>query len=317
MRESMMEDRMRRPSRVLRDLEIPRAAWEFAACCATWPAMRSAPHGDGHGVLVLPGFMAADSSTWPLRTVLRRLDYDARPWGLGRNFGPTDAITEALPRHLEKLYSTTGRRVSLVGMSLGGVFARDLARSHADLVRQVITLGSPFRLPVRHSGPSLTHAAWLYRMLRPWHGQRDVERPPEDDLPVLSVPSTAIYSRTDGVVPWRACIEREAPMTQCIEVRGSHIGLGHNPMALAVIAGQLAHPERDLAAAVATRPVRRPARRAEPRSIHRIDRSRTTCPAARALSTNPRSTSSTRTSPTRDGGAATFTAFDPHRTAGV
>lgn len=238
-----MEDRMRRPSRVLRDLEIPRAAWEFAACCATWPAVRSAPHGDGHGVLVLPGFMAADSSTWPLRTVLRRLGYDARPWGLGRNFGPTAAITEGLPRRLEKLYSTTRRRVSVVGVSLGGVFARDLARSHAGLVRQVITLGSPFRRPVQHSKPNLTHAAWLYRMLRPWHGQRDVERPPEDDLPLLSVPSTAIYSRTDGVVPWRACIEREAPMTQSIEVSGSHIGLGHNPMALVVIVGQLARPE--------------------------------------------------------------------------
>jgi hypothetical protein len=236
-------DRVRRPSRVLRDLEIPRATWELAACYASWPMAGCAPRGDGHGVLVLPGFMATDSSTRPLRALLRRLGYDARPWLLRRNLGPTEAIVERMPRRLHDVWSSTGRPVSLVGASLGGVFARDLARSHPDMVRQVITLGSPFRLPVRYSGRHLTHAGPLYRALRPWHSQRGIERSEEDDLPPLQVPATAIYTRTDGVVPWRACIEREGPTSESVEVWGSHSGLGHNPLALVIVADRLAQPE--------------------------------------------------------------------------
>jgi hypothetical protein len=234
---------MRRPPRLLRDLEVPRAMWEFGAYCASRPMGWFAPRGDGHGVLVLPGFLATDGSTGPLRAFLRRLGYDARPLLLGRNFGPTDAIVDGLPRRLSDLYASTGRRVSLVGVSLGGIFARDLARSHAELVRQVITLASPFRLPVRYTGPELTHAGPLYRAFTSRHSTRAAERPEEDDLPPLSVPSTAIYTRTDGVVPWWSCIEREGPASQSVEVWGSHSGLGHNPLALAVVADRLAQPE--------------------------------------------------------------------------
>ena len=236
-------ERMRRPPRLLRDLEVPRAMWELGAYYASRPTAWLAPRGDGHGVLVLPGFMTTDVSTRPLRAFLRRLGYDARPWLLDRNVGPTDAIVDGLPRRLRDLHTSTGRRVSLVGVSLGGVFARDLARSHADLVRQVITLGSPFRLPVRYSGPELTNTGPLYRAFRPRHSRRAGERPEEDDLPLLSVPSTAIYTRTDGVVPWQSCVEREGPTSQSVEVWGSHCGLGHNPLALSVIADRLAQPE--------------------------------------------------------------------------
>jgi pimeloyl-ACP methyl ester carboxylesterase len=234
---------MRRPPRVLRDLEVPRAVWEFGAYCASSPMSSFAPRGDGHGVLVLPGFLATDGSTGPLRGFLRRLGYDARPWLLGRNFGPTDEVVDGLPRRLFDLHTSTRRRVSLVGVSLGGIFARDLARSHAELVRQVITLASPFRLPVRYSGPEPTHAGPLYRAFRSWHSARAAARPEEDELPPLSAPSTAIFTRTDGVVPWWSCIEREGPTSQSIEVWGSHSGLGHNPLALAVVADRLAQPE--------------------------------------------------------------------------
>lgn len=236
-------ERMRRPPRLLRDLEVPRAMWELGAYYASRPTAWLAPRGDGHGVLVLPGFMATDVSTRPLRAFLRRLGYDAQPWLLGRNVGPTDAIVDGLPRRLRDLHTSTGRRVSLVGVSLGGVFARDLAPSHADLVRQVITLASPFRLPVRYSGPELTNTGPLYRAFRPRHSRRAAERPEEDDLPLLSVPSTAIYTRTDGVVPWQSCLEREAATSQSIEVWGSHCGLGHNPLVLSIIADRLAQPE--------------------------------------------------------------------------
>jgi hypothetical protein len=228
---------------VLRDLEIPRATWELVACYTSWPMARFAERGDGHGVLVLPGFMATDRSTRPLRAFLRRLGYDAQPWRLGRNLGPTDAIIDGLPRRLRDLQVTTGRRVSVVGVSLGGTFARGLARSHPDLVRQVITLGSPFRLRAEYAGRNLTHAEPIYRTLGPLHSRRVAGRREEDDLPPLPVPATAIYSRTDGVVPWQACVERERPMSESVGVWGSHLGLGHNPVALAVVADRLAQAE--------------------------------------------------------------------------
>ena len=235
-------DHWRRPSRVLRDLEAPRAIGELVAYYTSRPMARFAQRGDGHGVLVLPGLLASDRSTRPLRAFLHRLGYDARPWRLGRNLGPTDAVMDGLPRRLGDLHATTGRPVSVVGVSLGGSYARDLARVHPDLVRQVITLGSPFRLPVKYAGRHLTHAEGIYRALGPRHSRRIVERPEEDDLPPLPVPATAIYTRSDGVVPWRACLEREGPTSESVEVRGSHSGLGHNPLALAVIADRLAQP---------------------------------------------------------------------------
>lgn len=238
---STMTDAVRRPSRVLRDLEMARATWELAAFYALWPTALLAPRGDGHGVLALPGFIGTDLSTRPLRVLLRLLGYDARPWGLGRNLGPTEAVVGGLPRRLVELNESTGRPVSLVGVSLGGIFARDLARRHPGLVRQVVTLGSPFGLPAGQTVPHPTHAGSLYRAFRPLH--RDVDWRDERDLPPLPVPSTAIYTRSDGIVPWRACLEREAPTSESIEVFGSHSGLGHNPLALAVIADRLAQPE--------------------------------------------------------------------------
>jgi pimeloyl-ACP methyl ester carboxylesterase len=230
----------RRPSRVLRDLEITRLTGEFGAYVAMQAALRFVPRGDGHGVLVVPGFMVSDVSTWPLRSMLRRLGYDAAPWRLGRNLGPTRAIALGLPRRLKELCARRGRRVSLVGVSLGGVFARDLASRHPDLLRQVITLGSPFRLPSQATGRHLTHAEPLYRALAPWHV---AARPRHDDPPGRSVPFTAVFTRTDGVVPWRACMAEDGPTSESVEVWGSHSGLGHNPLALAVVADRLAQPD--------------------------------------------------------------------------
>jgi len=236
-------EEMRRPSRLLRNLEIARSTWEFGAYTLARPLGRFVPRGDGHGVLVLPGFMAADLSTRTLRAFLRRRGYDAQPWRLGRNLGPTESTMDGLPRRLHELYARTGRPVSLIGQSLGGVFARDMARLYPEKVRLVITLASPFRLPVRYTGPDLTNASGLYRILRPRHTAQSVQRPEEEDLPPLTVPRTAIYTRTDGVVPWRSCLEQESPTSENVEIWGSHIGLGHNPLALIVIADRLAQPE--------------------------------------------------------------------------
>lgn len=238
----MTDEPVKRPARWLRDLELSRAVGELTAFAASWGALPLAPRGDGHGVLVLPGFLTADGATWPLRDVLRRLGHDVRPWDLGRNLGPTSVITRGLVRRLERLHDESGGRVSLVGMSLGGVLARDLARTHPDLVRQVITLGSPFALPPDTTHRNATHAAPLYRAVQPWHERRDAGRR-RGSSASLEVPSTAIYTRTDGIVPWTACIQQPGPHSENVEVWGSHVGLAHNPLSLAVMADRLALPE--------------------------------------------------------------------------
>lgn len=195
-----------RPSRLLLGLEAPRAAAEYAWFAASWPAAALAPRGDGHGVLVLPGWLTGDATTGPLRRLLRRLGYAAHGWDLGRNLGPTDETRTGLERRLRDLHETTGGPVSLVGMSLGGVLARRLTREHPGLVRRVVTMGSPFR-------------------------------PYERGEPPLPVPSTAIYSRGDGIVDWRTCVDTDG--RESVEVRGSHCGLGHNPLVVRIVAERL------------------------------------------------------------------------------
>src|SRR5215212_8713753 len=130
--------------------EPGRAMGDYGLYLAARPLMSRLPHGDGHPVVVLPGLLADDASTRTLRTVLRKLGYDAHGWGLGRNIGPTAACVTGTRDLLDRLSDKHQRRVSLIGWSLGGIFARDLARRSPDSVRQVITLGSPFRL-ARHS----------------------------------------------------------------------------------------------------------------------------------------------------------------------
>ena len=125
------------PARSLADLvTLPLAA----------PWLARAPRGDGHGVLVLPGLLASDSSTALLRRFLRLLGYDVRGWRLGRNLGPTGEVLDGLPARLGELASLTGGPVSVIGWSLGGIYARELARQRPGEVRRVITLGSPFAL---------------------------------------------------------------------------------------------------------------------------------------------------------------------------
>lgn len=230
------------PSALLALTELPRALAEFGSLA--WSAgalLASAPRGDGHPVLVLPGFMTSDTSTRVLRRFLRTTGHDAHTWNLGRNLGPR-AIGhdgEHLVARLREIHDATGQTISLVGWSLGGVMARLLARKAPDAVRQVITLGSPF------AGSPRTTKVWkLYELMsgtkiddaQTRAHMADVSAPP-------SVPCTAIFSKTDGVVAWQSCREVETAIAENIEVRGSHIGLGVNPSVLYAIADRLAQPE--------------------------------------------------------------------------
>jgi pimeloyl-ACP methyl ester carboxylesterase len=209
------------------------------------PWLRRAPVGDGHGVLVLPGLLADDLSTTTLRAFLARLGYQVHGWGLGRNIGPTDAVLTGMPLVLRQLAETTGGPVSIIGWSLGGVYARELARDHAGLVRQVVTLGSPFAL--MDSRQSRADGAFRRRV-----GQHvDPDRLPSRERmrQPVPVPSTAIYSRSDGIVDWRACVDsadagpdNSGAGHQNIEVRCGHLGFGVDPGTFWVVADRLAQP---------------------------------------------------------------------------
>ena len=222
-------------------IEINRALLELATLPIAAPLLRSAPKGDGHPVLVLPGFTASDKSTAILRRYLDSLGYDTYAWELGRNLGPR-AIGhegEKLIERLAAIHALTGKKVSLIGWSLGGVMARQVSRRLPDAVRQVLTLGSPFACD-----PRSTNAWRAYEFAT---GQRvdgsDVQAQLAESMLAPPVPSTAIYSKTDGVVAWQGCIEPESATTDNIEVLGSHCGLGVNPAVLYAVADRLALPD--------------------------------------------------------------------------
>jgi pimeloyl-ACP methyl ester carboxylesterase len=228
-----------RPSLALFFSEPGRAIADYGAMLASAPVLLRAPHGDGHAILVLPGLLAEDASTATMRRYLRSLGYAVYGWKLGRNLGPTPAILSGMTARLEALHRVSGRPVSLVGWSLGGILARELSRSRPGLVRQVITLGSPFGID--DLGDSRAHAA--YRRLGVLHvspgslPQRERLRRP------IPVPTTAVYSRLDGVVPWRACINGAGHRHENVGVYSSHLGMGHNAAVFWVIADRLAQPE--------------------------------------------------------------------------
>jgi pimeloyl-ACP methyl ester carboxylesterase len=218
--------------------EPGRAAADYGLYLATRPLLDRLPHGDGHPVLVLPGLLADDVSTRILRRVLRRLDYRVHGWRLGRNIGPTAACVAGLRDRMEDLSDRYGRPVTLIGWSLGGIFARDIARRSPESVRQVITLGSPFRL--EHNGQSrATKVFDRYSHLHVEHRTL----PLESEATPLPVPSTSIYSHFDGIVHWRTCLDLPGERCENIAVMASHLGLGHHPAAIWAIADRLAQPE--------------------------------------------------------------------------
>lgn len=230
------------PSRTLAALEVPRAAQEFMVRVLARPALRNASRGDGHPVLVLPGLIGSDMSTRVMRAFLKGLGYYAHAWRLGRNWGPTDQIIDGLGERFAALSEEHGRKMTLIGHSLGGIYARELARRAPQRVRQVITLGSP----IRWRRNSQSTVAPLYRTLRGIHSER--ARGPQElevDHVLEGVPLTAIVTRTDGVVDWDTCAIDPGGLTECIVVRGSHSGLIHNVATLLVVADRLAQPEGD------------------------------------------------------------------------
>jgi len=230
----------RGPSALNSATELPRVLLEATSLAYSWPLLGRLPRGDGHAVLVLPGFTAGDESTAIVRRFLKRLGYQPLSWELGQNTG-SFALQEQLIHRFESLLQEYDGRISLIGQSLGGVFARELARQFTDRVRQVITLGSPFS----SAGPETTNAM-VRRLFQYVSGMthdemRDrvlgfaAEAPP--------VPSTAVYSKADGVVHWSACLEYSGEYAENIEVYGSHSGMAMNPLVFHALADRLSQAQ--------------------------------------------------------------------------
>ena len=233
---------IKRPALSLALSEVPRALFETALLPLCAPRLSQAKRGDGHSVLILPGFLTSDVSTYAMRNYLTGLGYKAYPWDLGRNLGlKSIGLTgEHIRARIERLADESGAKVSLVGWSLGGIISRQMAREIPDLVRQVITLGSPFT-----GDPRATNVTPVYEFLTgDVLDQAEIESRLAEEAKPLPVPSTAIFSRLDGVTAWENCLDAdEGDLAENVEVYGSHMGLTLNPAVWSVVADRLAQAE--------------------------------------------------------------------------
>lgn len=207
--------------------------------------------GHRHAVLVLPGGMGGDGSTFFLRWGIRNLGYSVHGWGQGRNMGLNEKMLAGLRARVDELYDLFESKVSVIGWSLGGLYARMLARDKPDKVRQVITLGSPFRMVEadQFAHNMIGRARWE-RMIATIAPELDLLRVHEHHRPPITVPTTAVYSRRDGFAPWQLCIDETGPnapnpRAQNVEIGGTHTGLSTNVVALAVVLDRLAQPDDD------------------------------------------------------------------------
>lgn len=201
-------------------------------------ALRQAPRGDGHPVIVVPSFLHGDRHTQPLRRFLAGCGYAVEGWGLGANLGPTAAALDGLESLLAKTDQRHGRKVTLIGHSLGGVIARELAKQHPERVRQLVLLAAPIRLP------TASPLEPVYQLLTRWHHADAVGSAAEMNAPP-SVPVTAIYTKSDGIVAWESCREIEGGRRESVEVRGAHGTMVRSRAAWRIIAERLAQPEGD------------------------------------------------------------------------
>lgn len=211
---------------------------DLAHSALRWPGLALQPRGADDPVLVFPGYGASDASTAVLRGILRGLGHDARGWEIGRNHGDVPELIPRVTEAVQRFADATGRRVRLVGWSLGGVLAREVARDRPELVERVVTLGSPVV-----GGPKYTAAAASYRRRGADLDAIEAAVAERERTPI-EVPITAIYSKRDGVVAWRACIDERSREVEHVEVQCSHTGLGFHTGVISIVATRLAKKSR-------------------------------------------------------------------------
>jgi hypothetical protein len=171
-----------------------------------------------------------------MRWLLRQLGYNTFGWNQGVNMGPSPKVIDAMFARFELIRRQTGQPVTIVGWSLGGLYARAIVERHVDDVRHVITMGSPFRIAITDQ----TNAGAFFQIFNQRKREPNQKALRSDGYrgsPL--VPSTSIFTRADGIVPWESCLDEPSPSSENVEVRGSHTGLGHNPAALLVLLDRL------------------------------------------------------------------------------
>ena len=233
--------KIKRPSLLYYFAEPFRAIGERIKVISFLKKFQSKKKGDGHPVVVIPGFMGNDASVKLLSRFLNKNNYKAQTWGLGFNFGNLKDVEE-LSKRIEKLYQDTGKKVSLIGWSLGGVYARQIAKRHPEKIRQVITLCSPFA-----GADEPNNATWLFSLVHGGTKITDLDPNWLAGLPdPAPVPTTALYSKTDGVVPWETCMENiEDAIHQNVEIQSSHIGVIFNKNVLPIVIDRLQYSEEN------------------------------------------------------------------------
>lgn len=241
--EASVADRVARPPGAFwLATEVPRVALGVHLMASAVPLLATTASGDGHPVLVLPGLGANDLSTLALRNFLRLRGWRPYGWHLGRNVGPTAAVRAELPVAIQRIARRNRAKVSVIGWSLGGIYARELAHQHPECIRQVITLASPYRL--QH--PRQSRAESMFTRFAHLHAH-DAEQPTATGRSAypLSVPSTSFYSKEDGIVAWQHCLEPATEHSESVRVRSSHLSIGFDPHMFYAIADRLAQPEDD------------------------------------------------------------------------
>jgi pimeloyl-ACP methyl ester carboxylesterase len=223
-------------------LEPIRTVAQLGRLVTAHPLLKRIPKGDGHTVLVLPGFLASDSSTKVLRNYLTHWGYDAHGWDLGTNLGVSgrSKIEQQVTELVLDLTAKVDGKITIIGWSLGGVIAREIAREYPQHIKQVITLGSPIG-----GHPSGTSVWRLYETIVNASVDDDEHNERLKVIPqnIPGVPSTAIYTVNDGVVSWRIAREKSNHFAENVHVFSSHLGLGFSPAAFYVIADRLAQSE--------------------------------------------------------------------------
>jgi len=226
-----------------------RALIEAVGLIPYWQVAKQKTSGDGQPVMVLPGFLTSDAGTFVLRNFLRMKGFEPLPWENGRNPGLQQVIFDKLLEQVDTHYARFGQKISLVGWSLGGIYARALAHKRSDKIKQVITLGSPFGVSTNLNAGDVDvseNILKLYERLNP-----DADHDPLlngdafwQEIP--PVPSTAIYSKTDGVTSWEYCVDNiDTSFNENINIFSSHLGLTHNPRVFHLIADRLGQNEKN------------------------------------------------------------------------
>lgn len=239
-------DDLKAPTLSSLPFDMARAVTEASTLPAASLLLSMAPNGDGHPVVVCPPFLADDASTTFLRQYLKSKNYYVYGWKLGFNLGPQviGDGSELLAKRVIEIHKKLNRKVSLVGWSLGGVMARELAKVIPDHVRQVITLGSPIS---GNTDGVNTNVRWALKQISGYEEDSEewLQLVHDIHLPPSGVPSTSVFSKSDGVVSWQICKEYPSDFTDNIEIYGSHMGMGINPAVYFAVADRLSLPENE------------------------------------------------------------------------